>query len=404
MIYALGAKYGDLGRIVKDEKYYEPPEVDTSKYDKNTDPHGLEFEVLKERVKDRQKLISAMQNNRTSCYNFIMSKLSRESKDEIKRDPDYVTFYEENDPLKLWMSLKKLHLTTTLSKSNEVLLKQSADNYKNCYMGEFETLSEFRERFDLRLTAYKEYGGKVEDKAAAMDYLYALCKTRYAEFQAHKLNQINEDSARYAPADPNKVHVEAMTWVSVVANPSRGGKATCMTGDALLRTPKKRTPKHNTQQRQPNQNASVAEPTTTPTRAINPTKTEINGVSDLASQKGQRDKSKDECYNCGKLGQHAYNAKLHGMTMSNNDSLPNWYEIVLDNGSHTNIVNPRFLSNLRPSAEPATFTGVAGKGTITTMEGELEGFFYMSSMRGMCRVRHITGRRRRPISTYLLSR
>lgn len=29
MIYALGAKYGDLGRIVKDEIYFDPPVVDT---------------------------------------------------------------------------------------------------------------------------------------------------------------------------------------------------------------------------------------------------------------------------------------------------------------------------------------------------------------------------------------
>jgi len=73
MIYALGAKYGDLGRIVKDEAYNDPPPIDTSQYDRSKDPHGLQLDELKEQVKDRQKLISAMRNNRTSCYNFIIS-------------------------------------------------------------------------------------------------------------------------------------------------------------------------------------------------------------------------------------------------------------------------------------------------------------------------------------------
>ncbi len=108
MIYALGAKYGDLGRLVKDETYFDPPPIDTSQYNKATDPHGLVLDALKERIKDREKLISAMKNNRTSCYNFIMSKLSRESKDELKRDPDYSTFDAANDPLALWLSLKIL--------------------------------------------------------------------------------------------------------------------------------------------------------------------------------------------------------------------------------------------------------------------------------------------------------
>jgi hypothetical protein len=207
MTYALCSKYGDLGRIAKDEIYYTPPMIDTSLYDPTKDTHGLMLDALRERVKERLKIIATMQNNRTSCYNFIMSKLSRESKDELKRCPDYEFFNGENDPLALWLALKSLHLTTTLSKNSAIIFKQASDDYKSCYQSEFESISTFKERFETKLEAYTKNGGTVEDSTAAIDFLFALSKAHYAEFQAQKLNQMNSDPKRYTPKTVNEIYV-----------------------------------------------------------------------------------------------------------------------------------------------------------------------------------------------------
>jgi len=115
MQYAPCAKYGDLGRIIKDEKYYEPHEVDTSSYKPERDPLKSKFDELKEKVKARMRIIEAIASNKTSAYNFIMQRLSRESKYELKRIAGYDKVHSENDPLKLWKALKDLHLTTTAS-------------------------------------------------------------------------------------------------------------------------------------------------------------------------------------------------------------------------------------------------------------------------------------------------
>ena len=102
MALAAEEHYGDLGRIVNDEAYYVPPLIDPNLFG-STDPlidtDGVNKATLLEANKDRIRAISKMQTDRASLYSFILSKISRESEDELKAHAKYPTLSSSLDPL-----------------------------------------------------------------------------------------------------------------------------------------------------------------------------------------------------------------------------------------------------------------------------------------------------------------
>lgn len=78
----------------------------------------------------------------------------------------------------LWKALKDIHLTQIASKIDAVI-KASKDDYNNCRQGEFESIMEFKAKFDARFLAYDQHGNpKPDDNQVAMEFLYALDKSR----------------------------------------------------------------------------------------------------------------------------------------------------------------------------------------------------------------------------------
>ena len=114
-------RYGDLGRLIEDERYFEPPPIDRSAYDLINDPDGFNKQLLLEALKARQKMMIKMQNDRSNLYGFILGKLSPESIDELKRHSEYNDFNTQLDVLKLWRALKAIHMTMTTSKIDTLL-------------------------------------------------------------------------------------------------------------------------------------------------------------------------------------------------------------------------------------------------------------------------------------------
>jgi len=86
-------------------------------------------------------------------YAFITSKLSLDSEDELKRHNDYVTFNSTKDPLQLWNALEKLHLVTTVSKNAAFVLRHAEKDFMTCNQGEYESITKFKERFEVKLKA-----------------------------------------------------------------------------------------------------------------------------------------------------------------------------------------------------------------------------------------------------------
>jgi hypothetical protein len=78
-------KYGGLGRLIDLEEYLEPEEIDRD----NDYPDAKTDDVVKAQlihaIKERTGVIEKMKANRISMYAYIISKLSKESIDELKR-------------------------------------------------------------------------------------------------------------------------------------------------------------------------------------------------------------------------------------------------------------------------------------------------------------------------------
>ena len=76
-------EFGDLGRLVELEEYYEPEHIHEGNYDFTNDPHGLIMFDYKNKIKARNALVQEMDRNRTKMYGFMQSKFSPESLEEV---------------------------------------------------------------------------------------------------------------------------------------------------------------------------------------------------------------------------------------------------------------------------------------------------------------------------------
>jgi len=142
-------------------------------------------------------------------YAFILTKLSLESEDEVKRHPSYNNFHVTKDPLELWKALLQLNLTNTVSKNANFVLQMAENDYMTCNQGEFESITKFKEKFDIKLKAYiyaLDPTSQVSYKRAVMAFLNKLHRTPYGQFYANKINIINTDATKVS-ANVNEVYV-----------------------------------------------------------------------------------------------------------------------------------------------------------------------------------------------------
>ena len=84
MLTACTEKYGYLGRLINTEEYYEFPEIDMTPY------QGWETDELKktlyiDEAKDKARMERAMVQDQPKMYAYILSKMSKESMDELKQ-------------------------------------------------------------------------------------------------------------------------------------------------------------------------------------------------------------------------------------------------------------------------------------------------------------------------------
>ena len=373
MAIAATEKYRNLGRITEQETYYIPPEIffDPDTLNPTNDPFGLNKAAVMEEVKERRKQIERMRDDRPSLYAFILFKLSRESEDELKRYVDYNAFHEQQIPLELWTALKDLHLITTTSKCASVIKQQATEDYMRLRQGDFETLTQFKERFENKLQAYNSAKGNDEpEEESAMQFLSKLCRSRYAQYYAFKMNQINSDETK-APKTLNEIYPEAMTWLSIntTGNKLHNKGASFATGDGLIKRNGKRDPKDGKGKGKNKGEDKDEKGKDTNDKDRDDNKDKSNGVEDWHKDA--------ECFNCNEIGHIARNCpkknNLSGMTVEDEVYSAKWYEIGLDTMSQVNIVHSRFLKNIRRS--PGSFGGLKGVETTTEYEGDLEGFF-----------------------------
>ena len=397
MSISIGDKYGMLNTIIEEGKYYDYPAAtrDTSITDQT-----LQDELYKDALKNRQKTIEKAIQQRPNVYNYIRSKLSVESEDELKRHKDYDVTHKAQDPLELWKALEEIHLTTTVSKKGVVVLQAAQANYMKLVQGDFQTITKFKEEFDGALLAYNRAlltAKQVEEveNMSAMNFLTKLNRAVYGQYYATKINAINADETK-APKTVNEVYVEAKSWVHVTQVPSKsGGGASFATtnGDGIMKfNRKKESPKNpnpsdnndNGKKHSGQKSTSGTSDTKTDDTTTNPSDTAVQ--TDSGTKNGSENKTKDlskvQCYGCGLFGHYQRNCSagsatggLNGMTRRNDrdDGLPKWYEVGLDSCSQVNVLNSRFLKNIRQGT--GSFIGIMDQGRSTSLVGDLEGFF-----------------------------
>jgi len=196
MALAIVDRFGRLADIIDQGAYHVPP-LPTS--DMTIVDSTMRDEVLKSDYRERSKLLIKQEADKPMLYAFILSKLSLESEDEVKRHPNFNNFHVTKDPLDLWKALIQLHLTNTVFKNADFVLQMAENDYMTCNQGEFESITKFKERFGLKLKAYNnalDPSLQVSDKRAAMAFLNKLHRTPYGQFYANKINIINTDATK----------------------------------------------------------------------------------------------------------------------------------------------------------------------------------------------------------------
>ena len=155
MATACTEKYGYLGRLIDTEEYYTLPAIDMVPY------QGWQSDELKktlylDEAKDKARKERAMVQDQPKMYAYILSKLSKESLDELKHHADYDTAHDEQSPKALWILLREIHATNTSTTNSLILKKEAFNQYTSCKQGQYETIADFKERFDYLYQNYLE--------------------------------------------------------------------------------------------------------------------------------------------------------------------------------------------------------------------------------------------------------
>jgi len=166
---------------------------------------------------------------------YLISKLSKESQDEIQGHTEWLDIEKTRDPLKLGKVIKSCHQILTTSKVAAVIKKTACEEYAACKQGPFEHIMDYKRRFDVKLDALVAIGNAAaSDADVAMDFMYGLVNGRYAEFKTEVVNDMKKGSI-VSLDNLNKMHVVASRRVVVKVGKDSGSA----TLPLLIRRPRR---------------------------------------------------------------------------------------------------------------------------------------------------------------------
>jgi len=162
--------------------------------------------------------LEKMKANKANLYGFILSKLSNESMDEIKRHEGFSEFNSTKDPLELWLAVKHIHRVDTNSLVQEFRKKSARDKYhritqSQITQSQYESLVKYKARFDSAYETCVELDNtELDDEDVAMDFLHSLDPRRYGSFVSDIVNDISVGAIK-RPEDLNTVYAWANSRV-----------------------------------------------------------------------------------------------------------------------------------------------------------------------------------------------
>ena len=174
--------YKDLGRIIDELQYYEPPPVayDTRELAEAKDPGGVKRAMVIEKVKARERRIMAMLEDRTPLFAVIWGQLSPESEEKIRLHP---TYEQHINPLALWNVVRATHMVTA---SGADLMDKAhvMERYYRMRQKPSESLTQFKQRMDYVIKAMTSLGIQPPEAThQAVHFIRGLDDYRYAQFK-----------------------------------------------------------------------------------------------------------------------------------------------------------------------------------------------------------------------------
>jgi flagellar basal body rod protein FlgC len=139
-------EYGNLGKLIEQEKYYVPV-LDLPDYKAmGIDAANIDF-MKNEAMKELAKEVGKINRDKPKLYGLIRQHMSVESRDKVSQQPNYAVWHVKKDPEKLWQGIVKMHKVDCVSNMTEVMTLAARKAYQNIKQGAFEGLSLYSERF-----------------------------------------------------------------------------------------------------------------------------------------------------------------------------------------------------------------------------------------------------------------
>jgi len=129
-----------------------------------------------------------MEQNSPALYAVIWGKLSHESEETIKQDPNWRAIEKSKDPLRLYKRLLDVQRTANTGFTVENKRK-SREEFNKLRQQPYETITQFKERFNLSLESMTACGQDLpSDEDYAAEFVAKLDNTRYTGFKTELRN------------------------------------------------------------------------------------------------------------------------------------------------------------------------------------------------------------------------
>ena len=210
--YAL-REFGYLGRLFRDNQYYEPPAINEpgQALDTNNSSRGTRLRQTqdvdnvsdaammqyRESCKQRAKDISDMRNKRPALFATVWGQLSPESEEKIRQHNNWDEVETRDNPLALWTAISATHMLNAVG--NQVIDRARArDEYVALKQKMDESLIRFKDRFDHALRACTSVGEALPAaQRQAVDFINRLDNARYGELKAQLTNNLHMGIGQY---------------------------------------------------------------------------------------------------------------------------------------------------------------------------------------------------------------
>ena len=149
--------FGDIAMIFSSAKYpeYKLPKYNIEDFSTDSDPLGMKRLALETEVKSIVNKREALREKKVQVYAVIKDQLSRESLAKVAGQEGFEEADKNRDPLQLWKIILKVHLIHNDTDDIDCTKTAAQKAFNACYMTPFESLADFKERFQLRLRVYE---------------------------------------------------------------------------------------------------------------------------------------------------------------------------------------------------------------------------------------------------------